>query len=393
MEFADAPNFSIAAVTDWTAAGGHGSDASLRTSEALNREALTLKPEKPAIPASEVTETEKTLQGAAKRAPQDFTANRRLGEFYLGAERYPEAIQPLEIAYKADPSDSKNEYDLALALTRSGDAARAREHVQKLMEHDDSADAHRLEGEICEQLNDPLGAVREFERAVRQDPSEQNYFAWGSELLLHRAIWQAKDVFSRAVKAYPESERMITALGATLFAAALYDDAARSLCQASDLKPSDPEPYMFMGKIEIAAPTPLPCVEQKLARFADQNPGNPLANYFYAMAVWKEKGNAIDPATLDRVQAMLAKAVTIDPRCAEAYLQLGVLEATRRDFAKATEFYAKALEVNPQMSEAHYRLGVALDRLGRRIRQSENSTCTIRSKDSRPRQSTSSAGK
>lgn len=76
------------------------------------------------------------------------------------------------------------------------------------------------------------------------------------------------------------------------------------------------------------------------------------------------KGNAIDPATLDRVQAMLAKAVTIDPRCAEAYLQLGVLEATRRDFAKATEFYAKALEVNPQMSEAHYRLGVALDRLG-----------------------------
>src|SRR5579863_794920 len=44
MEFADKPNFTIAAVTDWTAAGGHGSDASLRTSEALNREALKLKP-------------------------------------------------------------------------------------------------------------------------------------------------------------------------------------------------------------------------------------------------------------------------------------------------------------------------------------------------------------
>ena len=35
MEFADAPNFTIAAVTDWTAAGGHGSDAVLRTSESL----------------------------------------------------------------------------------------------------------------------------------------------------------------------------------------------------------------------------------------------------------------------------------------------------------------------------------------------------------------------
>ena len=43
MEFADQPNFTVAAVTDWTAAGGHGSDSSLRTSEALTRETLTLK--------------------------------------------------------------------------------------------------------------------------------------------------------------------------------------------------------------------------------------------------------------------------------------------------------------------------------------------------------------
>ena len=44
MEFADNPNFAVAGVTDWTAAGGHGSDTSLRTSEALTRETLTLKP-------------------------------------------------------------------------------------------------------------------------------------------------------------------------------------------------------------------------------------------------------------------------------------------------------------------------------------------------------------
>ena len=44
MEFADTPSFTIAAVTDWTAAGGHGSDSSLRTSEALTRDTLTLKP-------------------------------------------------------------------------------------------------------------------------------------------------------------------------------------------------------------------------------------------------------------------------------------------------------------------------------------------------------------
>ena len=44
MEFADKPNFTVAGVTDWTAVGGHGSDATLRTSEALARETTTLKP-------------------------------------------------------------------------------------------------------------------------------------------------------------------------------------------------------------------------------------------------------------------------------------------------------------------------------------------------------------
>jgi hypothetical protein len=42
MEFSDVPNFTVAAVTDWTAAGGHGSDTSLRTSEALTQETLRL---------------------------------------------------------------------------------------------------------------------------------------------------------------------------------------------------------------------------------------------------------------------------------------------------------------------------------------------------------------
>src|ERR1019366_2361634 len=45
MEFENKPNFTIAGVTDWTAAGGHGSDSSLRTSEALTRDTLELQPD------------------------------------------------------------------------------------------------------------------------------------------------------------------------------------------------------------------------------------------------------------------------------------------------------------------------------------------------------------
>jgi tetratricopeptide (TPR) repeat protein len=305
MEFADAPNFTIAAVTDWTAAGGHGSDAVLRTSEALNRETLALKP-----------------SGGVTASP-------------------------------------------------SGELAESESDLKAALAHSQGADAHRLAGELDEKLGDPLAAVHEFERAVREDPSEENYFAWGSELLLHRAVWQAKDVFSAGVEAYPKSARMLTALGAALFAGALYDEAAERLCQASDLNPADPEPYMFMGKIEIAAPNPLACVEQKLARFVELRPEDPLANYYYAMTLWKQKGQSIDPPAFARVQDLLYTAIKNDPQCSVAYLQLGVIEAARNNFPKAIDFYNRAVEADPQLSQAHYRLGVAYDRVGYKEKAAE----------------------
>jgi tetratricopeptide (TPR) repeat protein len=281
MEFADKPNFTVAGVTDWTAVGGHGSDSSLRTSEALTRETLTLKPE-----------------------------------------------------------------------------------IEKRSAAVSSADLHRLAGERDEKQGDPLAAVHEFEQAVRLDPNEQNYFEWGSELLLHRAVWQAQEVFGKGADAYPKSARMLAALGTALFASARYDEAALRLCNASDLNPADPEPYMFMGRIEMAAPNPLPCIEKKLARFVQEQPENSLANYFYAMAIWKRQQQPAELQTLQQVETLLTRAVTIDAKCGDAYLQLGIIKSTQHDFGQAIGFYTKAIEASPQLGDAHYRLGMAYDRIG-----------------------------
>jgi len=318
MEFADKPSFTVAGVTDWTAVGGHGSDAILRTSETLARETLTLKP-----------------QG-----------------------------QGLDSASSTDAANHDKEYNLALASKQVGDLKQAQEHLQKSLANKESPDARQLAGEVDEQLGDPLSAVHEFERAAHLDPSEQNYFEWGSELLLHRAVWQAREVFTEGVEAYPKSSRMLTALGATLFAGARYDEAALRLCDAADLNPAELEPYTFIGKVELVAPTLLPCVEQKLARFVQLQPENALANYLYAMAILKRQQQPADPQSLQQAQTLLTKAVTIDPKCGDAYLQLGILSSSGRDLQKAIGFYTKAIEANPQLGDAHYRLGVAYDRVG-----------------------------
>jgi Flp pilus assembly protein TadD len=275
-------------VTDWTAAGGHGSDAVLRTSEAITREALNVQ--------------------AGSRAAGTVRP--------VGAEE----------------------------LIR--------------------ADLHRKNAELAEKSNDPLTAAREFQEAVRIDPSEQNYFEWGSELLAHRAVWQANEVFAKGVEAFPKSQRMVTALGAALFAGAEYDEAALRLCEASDLNPADREPYILMGQSEIAAPDPLRCVEQKLKRFVELKPTDGWANYFYAMDLLKRHRQSSDSPVLREVEARLEKAAALDSGCGDAYLQLGILAFSDHQFEKAIRHYRRAIVADPQLTEAHYRLAVALDRSG-----------------------------
>lgn len=375
MEFSDQPNFTIAGVTDWTAAGGHGSDSILRTSESLTRETVALEPEekrnvRPDSAAANAGPlgAENDLRAAVDRSPDSSEANHRLGEYYLDNGKYRDSIPFFEKARQVAKDNYDNSYQLAIAYERAGDYTKASALVEALKAKGENGDLHRLAAEIDEKTGNLMAAAEEYERAVRTDPSERNYFEWGSELLLHRAIWQAREVFEAGAKEFPNSARMQTALGTALFAGALYDDAALRFCKASDLDPQNTEPYIFMGKIEIASPSPLICVEQKLEKFAGQEPGNALASYFYAMAIWKRHTHGLDDPSFARVKSLLSKAVTLDPKCSDALLQLGNLDSSRGDYKTAINLYAQAIEANPQLNEAHYRLGVAYDRVGDRAR-------------------------
>jgi tetratricopeptide (TPR) repeat protein len=82
------------------------------------------------------------------------------------------------------------------------------------------------------------------------------------------------------------------------------------------------------------------------------------------MAVWKRQELRAGSPALQQVERLLTKAVKIDPNCVDAYLQLGILYSSQRNYEKSIGFYTRAIEVDPQLGEAHYRLGVAYDRTG-----------------------------
>ncbi len=191
------------------------------------------------------------------------------------------------------------------------------------------------------------------------NPSESNLFDWASELLLHRTLEPAIEIFRQSAQRYPNSSRMAIGLGIALYSRGNYDEAVKSLLRASDLSPSDPICYFFLSKAYDSSPNQADEVIQRFARFSELQPSNGRAFYYYAMSLWKGK-RAQDPSLdLHQIESLLRKSVTLDPKLAEAHLQLGNLYSDQTQYADSIPEYMKALENNPNLADAHYRLGQA----------------------------------
>ena len=369
-EFFDEPQFTVAGVTDATNLGGHGSDTIQRTKETFAKETASLSRESinnshPALASS--VSVEKSLRETAEREPNNFEANRELGKFLVEHGKGREAVSYLERASGLKAGDFDSNHELALAYVEVGRYDEAERKIRELLAHQgpakSEADLHHLLADIEEKKGTPLGAVQQYQRAVELDPSEGNIFDWATELLLHGAAEPAIEVLDRGSRRFPKSVRILTALGVAWYIRGSYEQAARRLCQASDLVPNDPAPYLFLGKLQ-AIEAPSEEVSARLERFARLQPENAMANYYYAVSLWKQRKDPLDREKLAQIEALLNTAVYLDPRLSQAYLQLGILYSEKKDFPRATAALRRTIEISPEMAEAHYRLAQAYKRAG-----------------------------
>lgn len=342
-EFFDEPQFTVAGVTQAANSGGHGSDVVLRTTEALAKATVSL----------------------SKDGDGDSDSDKKSS----AGSRSPAATSPT----------AATESSLLQAVA---------------LNPQDPALHHHL-GDVEEALGKPLEAVHEYQRAAELDPGELYLFDWGTELLNHRALEPATEVFTKGNRLFPKSVRMLVALGVAWYARGSYDQAAQCLANASDLAPDNPTPYLFLGKMQSVGTPPSELSVARLARFAQLQPENALANYYYAVSLWKQSegladggnddANDKDNARSARVESLLLKAVHLDPNLGAAYLQLGILYSRRADFSRAISAYRKAIDVSseeagPQLAnppldetlaEAHYRLAQAYLRTGDKVHAQE----------------------
>jgi tetratricopeptide (TPR) repeat protein len=299
---------------------------------------------------------EEQFRKALELEPGDFDANHNLGELYIQTGKIAKATPFLEQAQHINPASYDNGYDLALAYSLTGRPGEARQLVQDLVQQKDTAELHSLLGQIEEKEGKFVAAANEFGMAAKMDPTEENLFDWGSEFLLHRTYEPAIDVFEQGTQRYPDSARLKIGLGMALYSRGKYDDAVKALLAAADLNPADPRCYLFLSKAYDSSPNQAEEVIQRFRRFADLQPGNALALYYYAMSLWK--GRRADTGfDLRQVESLLQKAVELDRNLAEAHVQLGNLYADQHQYDKSIPQYERALELNPNLADAHYRLG------------------------------------
>jgi Flp pilus assembly protein TadD len=337
------------------------------------QKAVRLKPNDPAartnLAASFVrlgkpTLAEAEFKKAAELEPSSFDANHNLGESYVRSNKIQAALPYLERAQQADSTNYDNGYDLALAYIVTNRLTDARQLIQSLLKQRNSAELHNLLGQVEEKDGQFVAAANEYEAAAHMEPSESNLFDWGSELLVHRTLEPAIEIFRQASDRYPTSTRLLIGLGMALYSRGNYDEAVKALLRAADLAPSDPRCYLFLSRAYDSSPSQAEEVIERFRRFSTLQPTNARAQYYLAMSLWKGK-RAQDPTVdLSQVESLLKKSAILDPKLPEAHLQLGNLYFDRANYPAAIPQYNQALELDPHLADAHYRLGQAYVRAG-----------------------------
>jgi tetratricopeptide (TPR) repeat protein len=226
---------------------------------------------------------------------------------------------------------------------------------------EDVANMHVRLAEAAESDGRPLDAVHEYQQAAELQPNEAHLFAWGADLLLHRAFEPAIEVFTKGRRLYPDSVRMLLGLSVATYDQGAMEQGKKLLLEACDLSPADPAPYLFLGTILETEKIEPQGWTERFKRFASMHPENSLAHYYYAVALGKQEPGSKNFAA---IESELKRAIEIDPQLAGAYLELGILHSQQKDYPEAIKAFQKAIEITPLPAEAHYRLGQVYSHVG-----------------------------
>ncbi len=257
-------------------------------------------------------------------------------------------------------------YDTALENYRAGRLAESQALLEDLIEQGSGeakvfgllAWCHHRQG----RPNKALAAIR---RAIELAPDEVTWYNQAAQILLENRAFEA--AYRTAVKALdvdPDSAQAWKLKGRLELERGAKKQALKSFLRSTELNPEDPEALMWLGiaraamwEYEEAAAV----FERGIARF-------PMFAPMYAAygGLLLEPRAHPDAKTKKRAQALIEKALALDPALPYAHYDLGKLLLQEGEVGEAVQHLEAAVRLDPRNSQYRLMLANAYRSAGRR---------------------------
>jgi tetratricopeptide (TPR) repeat protein len=337
------------------------------------------------------------LEHACKTAPKQAIAHANLGAAYLKLNRRPDAVRELRTAARLDPQNPDTQsnlgqallldgqpaeaahafaiasaqqpanwdlrYNWALALFNSGATQQAHDVVQLIPDPVATDQVESLRGDIDEKLGAFKQAIQHYHAAAEKNPSDANLYTLTAEFLRHWTWDEAVQIARFGEQRYPASKHFQVAEGVALYASSHYPEAAATFAALLFTDPDNPLYADLLGRSCTLVSEGVSANCSGLEEFAKKHPHNAQAATYAATGLLHRPEGQQDTA---QAEAFLRQAIAADPKLADAYFQMGVLQQMRLDWKASTDMLEKAIALRPAFPEAHYRLSRAYAHLGRR---------------------------
>src|SRR5204862_3953831 len=208
--------------------------------------------------------------------------------------------------------------------------------------------------------NDASTAAKEFQEAIRLDPTRAVYYLELAQLFLdHDTAEPAELVLKNAARRFPNNAEVLRLLGLADYAQGKTAQALDAFLKAIDADPDSESAYSSLEVLLPEARQKRPEIVAKLRKFIERQPASPIGPFLLAL---------LEP---ENSEALLRAAIHIAPAFWPAYFELHKLLKSQDKWEEAAAALETTVGLNPDYAPAHYALAEYFNRKGDRARAAQ----------------------